>query len=292
MRSFRAALAAAMAAVALAIAAAPAALGVEVPVWTRAVPAGKAIVARNDYYAPLLLQVELTGVRDAVGNTATRVSVVVPPRRELQVATIAAAQPGVAPSFSYRTAFSLGDPQARHDDAALYRLPYGDGLRFRVTQAPGGIMHTHNTPDTENAIDFAMPAGTPIVAARAGRVMQVVQHHGEGRAEPSYLHKANLVRIVHDDGTWADYAHLQRASVRVRPGQRVDAGEHLALSGNSGFTFGPHLHFAVKRNHAGEIVSVPVRFHSAVLGVFEPREGATLAAIYGAPPRFAGLGGE
>jgi murein DD-endopeptidase MepM/ murein hydrolase activator NlpD len=292
MRSLRAALAAAWAAVALAIAAAPAALAVEVPVWVRAVPAGKAIVARNDYYAPLLLEVELSAVRDAVGATGGRISVVLPPRREMLVATIPASRAGIAPSFTYRTAFSLGDPEAQHDSAALYRLPFGDGLRFPVTQAPGGAVLTHNTPDTKHAIDFGMPAGTPVVAARAGRVMQVVQHHGAGRPDPAYLDKANLVRIVHDDGTWADYAHLQRASARVRPGQRVEAGEFLALSGNSGFTFGPHLHFAVKRNRGGEIVSEPVRFHSAVLGVFEPREGATLAAIYGTQPRFAGLDGE
>jgi murein DD-endopeptidase MepM/ murein hydrolase activator NlpD len=292
MRCLRAALAAAGSALALAIAVVPAAFAVEVPVWTRAVPAGKAIVARNDYYAPLLVEVELTGLRDAVGTTASRIAVVVPPRREMLIATIPAAQPGVAPSFSYRTAYSLGDPQAEHDAAALYRLPFGDGLRFAVTQAPGGTVHTHDTPDTQYAIDFAMPAGTPIVAARGGRVMQTVQHHGEGRADPAFLHKTNLVRVVHDDGTWADYAHLQRASVRVRAGQRVETGDLLALSGNSGFTFGPHLHFAVKRNRGGEIVSVPVRFHSAVLGVFEPREGMSLAAIYGAQPRFAGLDAE
>ncbi len=292
MRSFRAALAAAVSAVALAIAAAPAALAIEVPVWIRAVPAGKAIVARNDYYAPLLLEVEVSGVRDAVGSTGGRVTVVVPPRREMLVTTIPAARPDVAPSFTYRTVYSLGDPHAEHDAAALYRLPFGDGLRFRVTQAPGGAVHTHHTPDTHDAIDFGMPAGTPVVAARAGRVMQVVQHHGEGRPDPSYLDKANLVRIVHDDGTWADYAHLQRASVRVRPGQRVEAGEFLALSGNSGFTFGPHLHFAVKRNRGGEIVSVPVRFHNAVVGVFEARTGMSVAAIYGTQPSFAGLAGE
>jgi murein DD-endopeptidase MepM/ murein hydrolase activator NlpD len=242
---------------------------------------------RNDYYAPLLLEVELVGLRHAVGSTASRVAVIVPPRRELVVATVGAAHPRLAPAFEYRTAFSLGDPRAEHDDTVLYRLPFADGLRFPVSQAPGGSAHTHNTPDTEYAIDFAMPPGTPVVAARGGVVMQVVQHHGVGRPELGFLHKANLVRVVHEDGTWADYAHLQRASVRVVPGQRVKAGDFLALSGNSGFTSGPHLHFAVKRNRAGEIVSVPVRFHSALLGVLEPREGAIAAAIYAVPPGYA-----
>lgn len=271
--------------------AAPAAMALELPIWTRAVPEGRAIVARNDYHAPLLLDVELTGVRRAVGTTAPRVTVLVPPRTEVIVTTVQGANPGVPPTFGYRAAYSLGDPLARHDTAARYRLPFADGLRFLVSQAPGGSAQTHTTRDTADAVDFAMPAGTPVVAARAGVVMQVVQHHGEGRNDPAYLDRANLVRILHDDGTWADYAHLQRASARVKPGQRVAAGAALALSGNSGYTSGPHLHFAVKRNQGGDIVSVPVRFHTDVAGDFAAREGSVAAARYGAPA-MAGLQGR
>lgn len=287
MRHLRAALAAFGIACATACAAPAAAL--DVPVWTRPVPAGKAILARNDYYAPLLVEVELVGLRDAVGATAQRVAVLVPPRREMLLTTVAALRPDVAPTFGFRAAYSLGDPAARHDAAALYRLPFADGLRFAVTQAHGGSASTHNTPDTEYAVDFAMPPGTPVVAARGGVVMQVVQHYGDGRPDIAFLRKANLVRILHDDGTWADYAHLQRDSVRVRPGERVEAGRLLARSGNSGYTSGPHLHFAVKRNRSGQIVSVPIRFHNAVAGVFEPREGSTVAAVYRTPHGIAAL---
>ncbi len=261
--------------------AASAAHALDVPIWTRAAPDGRAIVARNPYHAPLLVEIELAGVRRAADGTAPRTLALIPPRTELVVATVQGAQPGVAPSFGYRAAYSLGNPLARHDDAARYRLPFADGLRFLVSQAPGGRAQTHDTPDTADAVDFAMPVGTPVVAARGGVVMQVVQHHGEGRSDPAYLDRANLVRILHDDGTWADYAHLQRASVRVKPGQRVAAGDALALSGNSGYTSGPHLHFAVKRNRSGEIVSVPVRFRTDVAGDFAAREGTIAAAVYG-----------
>jgi len=261
--------------------AAPVAAAIDVPIWTRTVPEGRAIVARNAYHAPLLVEIELTGVRRAAERTAPRVMALIPPRTELVVTTVQGAAPGVPPSFGYRAAYSLGNPLARHDDAARYRLPFADGLRFLVSQAPGGSAQTHDTPDTADAVDFAMPAGTPVVAARGGIVMQVVQHFGEGRADPAYLDRANLVRILHDDGTWADYAHLQRASARVKPGQRVAAGDALARSGNSGYTSGPHLHFAVKRNRNGEIVSVPVRFRTDVAADFAVREGTVAAAVYG-----------
>jgi murein DD-endopeptidase MepM/ murein hydrolase activator NlpD len=52
-------------------------------------------------------------------------------------------------------------------------------------------------------------------------------------------------------------------SIRVVPGQRVERGEYLADSGNTGFTTGPHLHFVVQRNGGGRILSVPVEFTGA-----------------------------
>ena len=54
--------------------------------------------------------------------------------------------------------------------------------------------------------------------------------------------------MLHDDGTTAIYAHLQMDTIRVRPGQRVERGEYIANSGNTGFSSGPHLHFVVVRN--------------------------------------------
>ena len=60
--------------------------------------------------------------------------------------------------------------------------------------------------------------------------------------------RANVVRVLHDDGTMALYVHLNWNTIRVVPGQRVRRGEYLADSGNTGFTTGPHLHFVVQRN--------------------------------------------
>src|SRR5690606_16039404 len=72
--------------------------------------------------------------------------------------------------------------------------------------------------------------------------------------------RANVVRVLHDDGTMSLYGHLNWNSIRVRPGQRVARGEYLADSGNTGFSTGPHLHFVVQRNKGGALESVPVEF--------------------------------
>ncbi len=153
-----------------------------------------------------------------------------------------------------------GDPTAEHRPVEPYRLPYAVATQHLVSQAhPEQI--THLDPSSLYAIDFEMPVGTGVHAARAGTVMDVAADYY--RAEPATIDPeapANIIRIVHDDGTMALYGHLQLHSIRVRLGQRVARGQLIADSGNTGFSTGPHLHFAVQRNDRGRIVSVPVQF--------------------------------
>jgi murein DD-endopeptidase MepM/ murein hydrolase activator NlpD len=59
---------------------------------------------------------------------------------------------------------------------------------------------------------------------------------------------SNSIRILHDDGSMAVYAHLQVGRAQVYVGMRVQAGQLIAYSGNTGFSSGPHLHFAVQVN--------------------------------------------
>ena len=127
------------------------------------------------------------------------------------------------------------------------------------------------------AVDFSMPVGTDVVAVRDGIVFDVAASNFKGGPDAEkYADLANLVRILHDDGTFAVYAHLNWNTIRVSPGDRVVAGEYIADSGNTGFSSGPHLHFAVLRNLGMRVESVPVRFRSASGASVEPVMGATL----------------
>lgn len=143
-----------------------------------------------------------------------------------------------------------GDPAAQPQDH-LYLLPL-QSASIRVSQAFAGH-YSHTDPQNLYAVDFPVPESTPVLAARAGRVMQVVDSQEQG----------SLLRILHSDGSMALYAHLQAGSAKVRPGQSVAVGQAIALSGNTGHSSGPHLHFVVQANTGLALRSIRFRMGSA-----------------------------
>lgn len=150
-----------------------------------------------------------------------------------------------------------GSALARHDPQVVYLLPYEPGRVFGVSQGPGGSFS--HTGDSDHAVDFDMPVGTRVLAARAGLVVDV-----ESDFRSAGVHReagGNYVLIQHDDDTVGEYFHLKTDGVKVRPGTEVQAGDFLALSGNTGCSSGPHLHFMVFRaldGHKRE--SCPLKF--------------------------------
>lgn len=176
----------------------------------------------------------------------------------------------------YRLQFSSvpGDPDAEPDVRQRYQLPFRRGKRFLVGQGFGGTA-THTDEQSHYAVDIGLPAGSPVLAARDGVVMHVAEDFfGGGEDMQRFGHRANHVRILHADGTMAVYAHLQAESVLVKPGRAVVAGEIIALSGNTGYSTGPHLHFVVQHNAAGELRSLPFRFDNGSEDGLIPRAGA------------------
>lgn len=84
-------------------------------------------------------------------------------------------------------------------------------------------------------LDFGASCWSPIYAAAAGRVTYAGRNGGFG----------NYIRIAHDDGSGTGYGHIVDGGIYVSYGQRVEAGQQIAATGQTGNSFGCHLHFEV-----------------------------------------------
>lgn len=136
-------------------------------------------------------------------------------------------------------------------ETSPYRLPWPAGTTWLCVQGNNAVV-SHRDQDGLHAWDFAMPVGSDVLAARAGRVVRVVdEHDGNGTDRPN-----NLVHIDHGDRTTGRYLHLQKGGARVKVGDVVRQGQLIAKSGNVGRSMLPHLHFEVRRGEA----TIPISF--------------------------------
>lgn len=126
-------------------------------------------------------------------------------------------------------------------DSYEYELPFKKGTKCRIVQGYGGLFsHRHIA-----ALDFKMPIGTPVYAARGGLIYGYKEDSDEGGPFSKYKNKANYLIIKHDDGSFGCYWHLQKNGILVKHGH-VSQGQQIGFSGATGLVLRPHLHFSVK----------------------------------------------
>lgn len=155
--------------------------------------------------------------------------------------------------FSSRLTFGRQLDNSEIKDV-LYELPFQNGKRYKIIQGFKGKF-THSSDQSKYAIDFKMPIGDTIVAARAGRVVSAIEHYTEHGGK-SFRDKANQVVIYHDDGTLAFYVHLDTDGALVEVGDVVNAGQNIGISGYTGYTTTPHLHFVIRNFRS----AIPIQF--------------------------------
>jgi murein DD-endopeptidase MepM/ murein hydrolase activator NlpD len=109
------------------------------------------------------------------------------------------------------------------------RISSGFGMRFHPVL---GYTRMHK------GIDFAVPVGTPVMAAGSGTVEQAGWSNGYG----------NFMLVDHGNSYATGYGHLSRFAPGVHKGSHVHQGEVIAYSGNTGMSTGPHLHYEIRIN--------------------------------------------
>ena len=208
------------------------------------------------HYVTFSFLLTTRNLKDIEERNAT---VVLSPNGSQSIQRMAVIHPGRPWHYRFNINLQPGKLLAEHDKTAVYRLPYRIGTSHRVVQAYGGRF-THQG-NIYFSIDFAMKPGTPIHAARAGVVAGTKSDSQKSGNTKDFLDFANYVSIAHADGTYAEYAHLKYQGVEVEMGEHVKQGQLIGYSGNTGYSKGPHLHFAVLQvTSAEDSTTIPVTF--------------------------------
>ncbi len=205
-------------------------------------PSGRAYQAVNREPVPATIVLTFRSPGNLRAGADLPIERVVPPEsttilvRLRQIVQTEAARPRVT------IGIDLGSSSTQPDADHLYAVPFGGDSRRELSQGFGGA--GSHLGDMSYSLDFLMPEGTPVLAARAGTVLYLQDGFTEGRADPNLLERANLVVVAHRDGTMASYGHLT-AGIPVSVGDAVGEGDVLGWSGATGFAGRPHLHFHV-----------------------------------------------
>ncbi len=141
-----------------------------------------------------------------------------------------------------------------------YQIPFSAYADWTISQGFHG-QASHDDALNEYAVDFVIALGTPVLAARTGVVMEVIDEypdHGRAPRRSDWI-KANIIRILHEDGSMAVYGHLLQDSAVVtagamagrRHGDRAERQQWIQQRA------APAFRGAAQRRHAARIDPVP-----------------------------------
>ena len=182
-------------------------------------------------------------------------------RKPFPVFKAIAKDPSKEYNWDWQYRWQIGNRGGRHNDSVAYFLPYRQGEMHAINQTYGGSFSHERGSDDEFSIDFDMPTGNVVCAARGGTVVAVRVDSNRGGPTKDFAEFANYVVIKHDDGTYGRYLHLRQNGSLVKLGQVVQARQPIGLSGGTGWAESPHLHFDVYVPISGEHKrSLPVKF--------------------------------
>lgn len=167
---------------------------------------------------------------------------------------------------------------AKHDDAYLYRLPFATNRRIGITQ--GFNESFSHFGISKYAVDFDMREGDKIYAMRDGIIIDTKDDsnlHGQSKGFVEY---ANFIKVKHEDNTFCTYSHLKKDGVFVKIGDKIQRGDIIGLSGNTGYTNGPHLHIVVYKEFINQPrESIPIKFKTKEGILTYPKRRMFITAI-------------
>lgn len=235
-----------------------------------------AIVAENTGFIPytLIVECKLTNMKSSVRLPAKIVIEAIAGKQKILELEPIRQRKGWRYSYKY-TSFKGNTEDVVHNDDYPYYLPYEAGAAYRLIQGYNGKFSHRG----RKALDFDLPIGAKVCAAREGIVSEIKEDSNRGCKSERCKDLGNFVEVYHSDGTFAMYYHLQKNGALVKPGQKVEKGEVIGLSGNTGWTTGPHLHFEIYKPTKGQPETIPVKFLWAEGQLVSLTQGLTYKAF-------------
>jgi len=221
------------------------------------------LVAENHGFAVRTLNIDYHLNNMQAQNNSEGQNIILMPGEKKEIERILVADRNYSYTYNYSYISYFGVVDAIHDDSYIYDLPFEGGEQRLLWQGAGGRF-SHSDEANYHAYDFKMPLSTPVLAAREGKVVDVLDSYTKGGVDITLKNKMNYVYIQHADGTIANYSHLKHKGSLVNIGDVVQKGQKIALSGNTGYTTNPHLHFGVfKVVRGGNYQSVPIKIKTS-----------------------------
>jgi murein DD-endopeptidase MepM/ murein hydrolase activator NlpD len=201
---------------------------------------GYILYAENTELYPISISLELDLENMDFSERQKKIFVIPARYSKYKIGEMSASDNRRGYKFNYKFRSVMGDVTiTSYDTSIRYDLPYKKGSGYTVLQGYNGkFSHTN-----ENALDFDMPEGTEITAAREGVVVKIVQSNTQSCPTPDCMQYNNYVTIMHADGSFANYVHIKQNGALVKPGDKVKAGDVIAQSGKVGWVTAAHLHF-------------------------------------------------
>ncbi len=205
-----------------------------------------ALFVDNPEYAPV--SVEYTYTSENMNSSLQNKGVMVIPAQSSRVllTELSAINPKKGTKFNYDVYHVLGDTSIKDiNEDYIYSLPFEKNKTHRIYQG----YHGKFSHQKDLALDFSHKEGEKVLAARDGKVVQVNDDNNQHCATKDCAKYNNRIVILHNDGSFAEYVHLKHKGAMIKKGDIVKQGQPIAYSGNTGWSKGPHLHFAVYINN-------------------------------------------
>jgi len=185
----------------------------------------------------------------------TSIVLALPPRHECKLLQVLNPDNQV---FNYKTSMFWGDKSKSPDLSYRWPLPIQLDKPVLCSQGFNGtISHVEMFCFS---VDLAVREGTDVVCPRDGIVIDYCSHHKETSDDKSFECKTNYITLYHEDGTVSEYVHLQYEGVFVQIGDYVTKGQVIGQTGNTGWSYGPHLHFHVRLGPNKKAETLRIRF--------------------------------